>query len=163
MRRFSRCFGNKGNKNHSGITERAKPYEEESKRRQEFSFDLYRLLTQTLSPKGKARGQRKTKLRLLFDKFQWKYVAPLISRFQRQQAAEAALNGSSARKAPQGEAYEIGWPFLPKKILQAKFSAGKGKPWRKTKIFQDLELFTLGEETGFGAGRNDNSLIIWFT
>ena len=28
-----------------------------------------------------------------------------------------------------------GFPFLPKKILQAKFYAGKGKPWNKADNF----------------------------
>ena len=45
----------------------------------------------------------------------------------RQQAAEAALNGSSARKAPQGEATK--WlTIFAEEMKFTEFLSGKGKP-----------------------------------
>ena len=75
---------------------------------------------------------------------------PLTTLLRKEQAAEAAVSGSSARKAPEGKPWNKadnfclivrkhdeargsldarqGFTFLPKKILLAKFYAGKGKP-----------------------------------
>ena len=42
----------------------------------------------------------------------------------------------------QGEAYEIGWPFLPKKMKFAEFFSGKGEPWRKA----EFNLTSIGSQ-----------------
>ena len=55
------------------------------------------------------------------------WAAPLITALCAEQAAEAALNGSSARKAPQGEATK--WlTIFAEKMKFAEFFSGKGKP-----------------------------------
>ena len=39
------------------------------------------------------------------------------------------------RASPRGEAYEIGWQFLPEKMKFAEFFSDKGKPVSKAKKF----------------------------
>jgi len=78
-------------------------------------------------------------------------------RLSAEQAAEAAVSGSSARKAPEGKAWNKadnfclivrkhdeargsldvrkGFPFLPKKMKFAEFFSGKGKAWNKADNF----------------------------
>ena len=53
---------------------------------------------------------------------------PLISPLCGQQAAEAALNGSSARKAPRGEAFNIGDFLNFKRFVIVRYETGDARP-----------------------------------
>ena len=58
---------------------------------------------------------------------------PLTTLLCKEQAAEAALNGSSARKAPQGEAAKR-LTIFAEKNEGTEFFLGKGKTWKDEEI-----------------------------
>ncbi|MFR2462303.1 MAG: hypothetical protein ACLTAN_10690 [Christensenellaceae bacterium] len=60
--------------------------------------------------------------------------APHHCRVAAEQAAEAALNGSSARKAPQGEAAKR-LTIFAEKNEGSEFFSGKGKPMKQALHF----------------------------